>query len=272
MKEGRPSNDLRTFSLNDRLNSNQNLRYERSNRDNRWIRDYVIPYTNNDISDPKIYAQNKRESPNTEESLEELKRTVLELKENLTRRNENSERNKAIEKAILNNKENEKLSEENPLKRISKNKRKKDPSFLQSKGQKHTERSSAAALVRGNVNNAKLSWLNEAESPEEMIESDKSLNNVGNQDRSVILLRNKRTNLRNDPFNGREMNLYKQLTNVDDLIAQQAKLLDYDNTNNNNNNKNKNVLSETEQNSTKLRGRKFGRRFSYQRRKSFEKE
>ncbi|KAI4476325.1 hypothetical protein M0804_013693 [Polistes exclamans] len=224
--------------------------------------------------------QNKKESPNTEESLEELKRTVLELKENLTRRNENSERNKAIEKAILNNKENEKQTEEDSLKRISKNKRKKDPSFLQSKSQKHTELSSAAALVNGNVNNAKLSWLNEAESPEEMIESDKSLNNIKNQDRSVILLRNKRTNLKNDLFNEREMNLYKrkkrskgninkdnnfkedsyydkankdtnnywkrnnykELTNVDDLIAQQAKLLHYDNTNNN-----KNVLSETEQ-------------------------
>ncbi|XP_014614765.1 PREDICTED: protein PFC0760c-like [Polistes canadensis] len=221
----KPLNDLRTFSLNDPLNSNKDLRYGRSNRDNRWIRDYVIPYTNNDISDLKIYMQNKRESPNTEESLEELK-----------------QRNKAIEKAILNNKENEKQTEEDSLKRISKNKRKKDPSFLQSKSQKHTELSSAAALVNGNVNNAKLSWLNEAESPDEMFESDKSLNNIKNQDRSVILLRNKRTNLRNDLFNEREMNLYKQLTNVDDLIAQQAKLLHYDNTNNN-----KNVLSESEQ-------------------------
>nr|XP_050845432.1 putative uncharacterized protein DDB_G0282133 [Vespula vulgaris] len=160
IKNQRPSNDR--FSLGDRLNSNKNLQYARVNGENRWTRNYEVPRTNNDDSDYKmIYNLDKKETMDSDASLEKLKQTVLELKENLTRRDDNSERSKAIQKAILNNNEYDRLTEVDSSKKKNKDERKKDtPSFSPSKSQKHTERSNAPANEDENTSTTLLfTWL-----------------------------------------------------------------------------------------------------------------
>ncbi|KAK2580450.1 hypothetical protein KPH14_006193 [Odynerus spinipes] len=232
MDDPGPSND-------DSLNSNKNLEYKSDNWENRWTRDYDVPRANNEDSEGFEYLQNKRELTDTEVSLEKLKETLLELRENLTRRNDDLKKDKSDTEID----ENRKFNEENltSKKNSGKDEHKKDTSPSRSNNQKHTEQLSASSNEDENTN---LVWLNEPKSLEEIINFEKTLDDAEDQEKSTI--RKKRTEIKDKLKNEENFkenlleektpdvndywraNNYKEVSNVDDLMALQGKLLDYD--------------------------------------------